>query len=225
MEGALPMIALATVVVSAGVIIVTAHFRKERVTELRQWARRNGFDYAEHAPSPLADATLPRVLQGHAPRTRHVLTGRRGRHSIIMFELTHPTGRRGGGPTLTHRVVAVRTPGPGAELEIRRRDLARTVPFDERGTPEEIEKAFASAFHTIGGDERFTRSALGQSTISWLLSDFRSRSFPVRFTVGHALTWTPMRLDPDRALTAADYLIDLVDHVPSHAWACDTAGS
>lgn len=225
MEGALPMIALAAVVVSAGVIIVAAHFRKERVTELRQWAKRNGFDYAEHAASPLTDATLPRALQGHTARARHILTGQRGRHAIIMFELTHSTDRRGGGPGATHRIVAVRTPGPGADLEIRRRDLARTVAFDERGTPEEIEKAFASAFHTIGGDERFTRSALGPNTISWLLSDFRSRSFPVRFTGGHVLTWTPMRLDPDRALTAADYLIDLVDHVPSHAWAYDTADS
>lgn len=225
MEGALPMIALATVVVSAGVIIVAAHFRKERVTELRQWAQRNGFGYVEHAPVPLADTALPRILQSHAPRARHLLTGRRGRHSVIMFELNHPADRRGGGAALAHRVVAVRTPGPVANLEIRRRDLAHAVPFDERGTPEEVEKAFASAFHTIGGDERFTRNALGRNTISWMLADFRSRSFPVRFADGHVLTWTPMRLDPDRALTAADYLIDLVDRVPSHVWACDTADS
>lgn len=225
MEGALPMLALATVVVSAGVIIVAAHFRKERVTELRQWADQNGFEYAEHAPLPLADTALPRVLHGHASRAHHVLTGHHGRHAITMFELTRPTDRCDTGPTPTHRVVAVHTPGPGANLEIRRRDLARTVAFDGHGTPEETEKAFASAFHTIGGDELFTQSVLAQETIAWLLSDCRSRSFPMRFAGGHVLTWAPMRLEPDRALTAADYLIDLVDRVPSRVWTCDTTGS
>ncbi len=61
--------------------------------------------------------------------------------------------------------------------------------------------------------------------MEWLLSDPRSRSFPVRFTGEHVLTWAVMRLDPDRALTAADYLIDLIDRVPAQAGGTHATGS
>ena len=226
MEGALPLIALVAVVVSAGVITVAAHFRQERVAELRGWAREHDWDYVEQHPSPLADVTLPEELRAPGVRARHVLTGRRGRHLVTLFELDRPSGRGGDGPApRPHRIVAVRAPGPGAELEIHRRDLSRTVSFDGRGEPEEIDRAFAGAFRTSGDDERFARAVLTRGTVAWLLSDCRSRSLPVRFSGGHVLTWAPMRLDPARALTAADYLIDLVDRIPGRAWELDTAGS
>ncbi|GHC91272.1 hypothetical protein GCM10007079_38440 [Nocardiopsis terrae] len=226
MEGALSLLALVTVVVSAGVITVAAHFRKERATELQAWAREHGWHYTEHHPSPLEDAVLPRAVQGPDTRARHVLTGRRGTHLTTMFEVTRstsPVSRRGSGQERqTYRVVAVRTPGPGADLEIHRRDLARIVSLDGRGDPEEVGRAFSEAFRTVGTDDDFTRAVLGQDTVSWLLSDCRSRSLPVRFTGSHVLTWAAMHLDPDRALTAADYLIDLVDRIPAQAWERDT---
>lgn len=228
MEGALSLIALVAVVVSAGAITVAAHFRKERVTELQSWARGHGWHYTEHHPRPLEEATLPVALHGPDPRVRHVLTGRRGAHLVTMFELTHsdPNARRGTGrPRRTRRVVAVHTPGPGADLEILRRDLARTVSLDASGGPEEVRRSFAEAFRTVGSDDRFTDAVLDHDTVSWLLADSRSRSFPVRFTGGHVLTWATLRLDPDRALAAADYLIELVSRVPARAWAHDTAGS
>ncbi|MBR8744077.1 hypothetical protein [Nocardiopsis sp. MG754419] len=223
MEGALSMIALVAVVVSAGAITVAAHFRKERVTELHSWAREHGWEYAEHDDPPLEGATLPDALLGHSPRVRHVLRGVRGRHRVVMFELTLVGGRRGG--ETVHRVVAVSTPGPGADLEIHRRDLARTVSFDGRGAPEEVRASFSAAFHVVGADAHFTRAVLDHATASWLLSDWRSRSFPLRFTGEHLLTWAPMGLDPARALTAADYLIALVERVPDQAWEHHTAGS
>lgn len=229
MEGALSLIALVVVVVSAGAITVAAHFRKERVTELKGWAGEHGWHYTEHHPRPLEEATLPLALRGKDPRVQHVLTGRRGAHLVTMFELTHSSStaaRRGTGRARhTHRVVAVHTPGPGADLEIRRRDLARTVSLDGRGGPEEVGRAFAEAFHTASSDDHFTRTVLDHDTVSWLLSDCRSRSLPVRFTGGHVMTWAAMRLDPDRALTAADYLIELVIRVPDQAWERNTTGS
>jgi hypothetical protein len=229
MEGALSLIALVAVVVSAGVITVAAHFRKERVTELRHWADEHGWHYTEHHPRPLEEATLPPALRGRDPRVRHVLTGRRGAHLVTMYELSHsaptPARRDTGRARHTHRVVAVHTPSSGAELEIRRRDLARTVSLDGRGGPEQVGRAFTEAFHTVSSDDRFARAVLDHGTVSWLLSDCRSRSLPVRFTGGHVMTWAAMRLDPDRALTAADYLIDLVSRVPDQAWERDTTGS
>lgn len=224
MEGALPLIALVTVVVSTGAIIVAAHFRKERVTELKAWAHEHGWEYVEQRSLPLEGATLPDALRGHDPRARHVLSGHRGRHPVTIFELTHTADRRGG-ETTTHRVVAVGTPGPGADLEIHRRDLARAVSFDGRGAPAQVEISFSGAFHTVGADEHFTRSVLDHETAAWLLSDCRSRSLPIRFTGDHILTWAPMRLDPDRALTAAGYLIDLVDRIPDRAWGGHSTGS
>lgn len=224
MEGALPMIALATVVVSAGAIIIAAHFRKERVSELNAWARAHGWEYVEQGSPPLEGVTLPDALRGHDPRARHVLTGHRGHHQVTAFELTHGPDRRGG-ETTTHRVVAVRTPGHGADLEIHRRDLARAVSFDGRGEPAQVEVSFSGAFRTVGADEHFTRAVLDHATAAWLLSDCRSRSLPIRFTGDHILTWAPMRLDPDRALTAADYLIDLVNRIPRRAWQPHTTGT
>jgi hypothetical protein len=226
MEGVLAVIALVAVVVSAGAITVAAHFRTERASGMRAWAREHGWHYTENHPRPLEDATLPRPVRGEHARAQHVLTGRRGQYLVTAFEHTHSASapaRRGTGRTRhTYRVVAVRTPGPGAELEIRRRDLARTVPHDGSG---DVDTAFASAFHTVGSDDEFTRSVLDRDTAAWLLADSRSRSLPVRFTGDYVLTWAPMGLDPDRALTAADYLIELVNRIPARAWKRHTHGA
>ncbi|WP_017572248.1 hypothetical protein [Nocardiopsis halotolerans] len=207
MEGALPAIALVVVVMAAGTVVVAAHFRKERATELRVWARERGWTYTEHLPNPLGEATLPRSTLGAHPRAQHVLTGRRGQHLVVAFEQTHTVGRGADRVRRVHRVVAVRTPGPNADLQIlRRRD---------RGASDD---AFDSAFHTEGDDPAFTGAVLDGVVTRWLLADPRSRSLPVRFSGDYVLTWTAMRLDPDRALTAADYLIALVERVPAEAW-------
>ena len=207
MEGALPVLALVAVVVTAGAVAVSAHFRKERAAELRGWAHAHGWTYTEHHPAPLGDAALPRPLGGRSPRFRHVLAGRHSGHRVTFFEHTpRPATRGAEGDEHTYRVVAVRTPGIDADLEIRRRDDTA-----------DRETAFEHAFQ-VSGCDGFARAALDRETSEWLFSDPRSRSFPVRFTGEHVLTWAVMRLDPDRALTAADYLIDLIDRVPSQAW-------
>ncbi|MCY9784921.1 hypothetical protein KIK06_13570 [Nocardiopsis sp. EMB25] len=218
MEGALSVIALVAVVVSAGAITVAAHFRKDRAAELRSWAHEHGWHYTDHHPRPLEDTVLPRAVHGQHARSQYVLTGRRGTHLVTAFEYTHAASasdRRGTGRSRhTYRIVAVRTPGPNAELEIRRRVVPRPV---ADGT-EPIDAVFDLTFHTAGSDTAFTRAVLDRATRAWLLADTRSRSLPVRFSGDHVLTWAPMRLDPDRALTAADYLIDLVNRVPTTAW-------
>lgn len=216
MEGALSVIALVTVVVSTGAITVTAHFRKGRTDELRTWARARGWAYTESHPRPLEDTVLPRGTHGPRARSQHVLTGRHGRHEVTFFEYSHTlptTTRRGAGRTRhTYRIVAVRLPKAGPDLEIHRRAPVGGV------TGEDPESAFAEAFTTNGSDNEFTRAALDRPLTSWLLTDPRAHSLPVRFSGSYVLTWVAMRLDPDRALTAADYLIDLLERVPAEAW-------
>ncbi|WP_159942296.1 MULTISPECIES: hypothetical protein [unclassified Nocardiopsis] len=207
MEGALSVIALVAVVLSAGTIAVAAHFRKERAAGLRDWAHAHGWTYTEHLPDPLGEAVLPRSALGPHPRALHVLTGRRGPHLVTAFEQTHTTGRGTDRVRHVHRIVAVRTPGPGAELQIVRR----------RGS-ETSDDTFGSAFQAVGRDPGFTAAVLDGVVTKWLLADPRSRSLPVRFSGDYVLTWAAMRLDPDRALTAADYLIDLVERIPADAW-------
>ncbi|OLT28945.1 hypothetical protein BJF83_13480 [Nocardiopsis sp. CNR-923] len=225
MEGALSLVALVAVVVSAGVITVAAHFRMDRATALRAWAHANGWHYTDHHPRPLEDTVLPRAVHGQHARSQHVLTGRRGAHLVTAFEHSHTAtaaDRRGNGRSrLTYRIVAVRTPGPNAELEIRRRVELRPATGDG---VEPVDTVFDAAFQTTGSDATFTHAVLDQATRRWLLADSRSRSLPVRFSGDHVLTWAPMRLDPARALTAADYLIELVDRVPSTAWNGRTTG-
>lgn len=208
MEGALSVIALAAVVISAGTVVVAAHFRKERVTELRNWARERGWSYTDHLPRPLGEVSLPQRAHGRLPRARHVLAGRHGPHLVIAFEHTHTARKVAGKARHVHRVVAVRTPGPNAELEI--------LPRWEHGAPST--DAFDNAFRTVGGDPGFTDAVFDTSITKWLLSDPRSRSLPVRFSGDYVFTWAAMRLDPDRALTAADYLIDFVERIPAKAW-------
>ncbi|MEV2276571.1 hypothetical protein AB0I72_13360 [Nocardiopsis sp. NPDC049922] len=225
MEGALSLVALVAVVVSAGAITVAAHFRKDRAAALRAWARAHGWHYTDNHPRPLEDTVLPCTVHGQHARSQHVLTGRRGAYLVTAFEYTHPAtaaDRRGTGRSRhTYRIVAVRTPGPNAELEIRRRVEPRSA---TGGDPDRVDTVFDAAFQTTGSDSAFTRSVLDPATRKWLLADARSRSLPVRFSGDHVLTWAPMRLDPDRALTAADYLVELVDRVPSTAWNGRTTG-
>lgn len=212
MEGALSVIALATVVVSAGVITVAAHFRKGRTDELKAWARAHGWHYAESHPRPLEDAVLPRGTRGPRPRSQHVLTGRHGRHEVTAFEHSYAaTPRREMGKARhTYRIVAVRIPEASPDLEIRRR-------APDSGS------AFTGSFHADGSDSEFTRAILGRPLTSWLLSDPRSHSLPVRFSGSYVLTWAAMRLDPDRALTAANYLIELLERIPAEVWKRSTA--
>ena len=214
MEGVLPTIALVVVVVSVGAITVAAHFREDRVGELRAWARDNGWTYTDQHPAPLGEAVLPTEPGTRKSRRRHVLDGRRGVYRVTAFEHVQsvPVTTEQGVAHVEyiHRVVAVRTPGVGTDLEIRRRT-------PRAGTADEA-APFGAAFQTTGGDSEFARSVLGGALTSWLLSDTRSRSRPVRFTGGYVLTWAPMRLAPDRALIAADYLIDLLEHIPRQTW-------
>lgn len=207
MEGALSVIALVVVTLSAGTIAVAAHFRKERTVVLRAWAQEHGWTYTEHTARPLGEATLPLPTSGPRPRTQHVLTGLRGRHLVVAFEQTHTKGRGASRMRHAHRVVAVRVPGPSAELQIvRRRDR------------EASEDTFDGAFRTVSEDPAFADAVLDGVVTRWLLADPRSRSLPVRFSGDYVLTWAAMRLDPDRALTAADYLIALVERIPARAW-------
>lgn len=214
MEGVLPTIALVVVVVSVGAITVAAHFRKDRAGELRAWARDNGWIYTDQHPAPLGEAVLPTEPGARRSRHQHVLEGRRGVYRVTAFEHVQsvPVTTEQGVAHVehTHRVVAVRTPGVGTDLEIRRR-APRAGAADEAAP-------FGAAFQTTGGDSEFARSVLDGALISWLLSDTRSRSLPVRFTGGYVLTRAPMRLAPDRALIAADYLIDLLEHIPRQTW-------
>lgn len=216
MEGALSVIALVAVVVSAGVITVSAHFRKGRAGELRNWAHAHDWEYTESHSHPLRDTVLPRDTHGPRPRSQHVLTGRRGRHEVTFFEYSHAlptsTRRSAGKNRHTYRIVAVRLPVAGPDLEIRRRLPGGGTPGEDPGS------AFTQAFRTDGSDNEFTRAALDQPLTSWLLSDPRTHSLPVRFSGSYVLTWVAMRLDPDRALTAADYLIDLLERVPDEVW-------
>lgn len=217
MEGVLPMIALVVVVVTVGAITVAAHFAKERVGELRAWARDNGWTYTDRHPAPLGEAALPTGPGVRRSRHQHVLTGSWGLYRVTAFEHVQAVpvaeGEGSGHVEHVHRVVAVRTPGVGGDLEIRRR-------APHAGAAEGPAEAgpFGTAFDTSGGDSEFARSVLDGDLASWLLADPRSRSLPVRFTGGYVLTWAPMRLDPDRALLAADYLIDLLEHIPHQTW-------
>ncbi|WP_017609066.1 hypothetical protein [Nocardiopsis xinjiangensis] len=213
MEGVLPTIALVVVVVTVGAITVAAHFREDRGGESRAWARENGWTYTDQHPAPLGEAVLPTEPGTRKSRCRHVLDGRRGVYRVTAFEHVQsvPVTTEQGVARIEyiHRVVAVRTPGVGTDLEIRRRTHAGTI---DGAAP------FGAAFQTTGGDSEFARSVLDGTLTSWLLSDTRSRSLPVRFTGGYVLTWAPMRLAPDRALIAADYLIDLLEHIPRQTW-------
>lgn len=214
MVGVLPTIALVVVVASVGAITVAAHFRKDRVGEFRAWARDNGWTYTDQHPAPLGEAVLATEPGTRRSRHQHVLDGRRGVYRVTVFEHVQsvPVTTEQGVAHVehTHRVVAVRTPGVGTDLEIRRRTPC-TGAADEAAH-------FGAAFQTTGGDSKFARSVLDGALTSWLLSDTRSRSLPVRFTGGYVLTWAPMRLAPDRALIAADYLIDLLERIPRQTW-------
>ncbi|MBE2998965.1 hypothetical protein IDM40_09670 [Nocardiopsis sp. HNM0947] len=213
MEGVLPTIALVVVVVTVGAITVAAHFGKDRVGELRAWARDNGWTYTDRHPAPLGDAVVPTEPGVRRSRHQHVLTGSWGLYRVTAFEhvqtVAVTTERGTGHAEHVHRVVAVRTPGVGTDLEIRRR---APHPGAAEGAP------FGTAFDTSGGDSDFARSVLDGDLTAWLLADPRSRSLPVRFTGGYVLTWAPMQLDPERALLAADYLIDLLEHIPRQTW-------
>ncbi|MBB6119223.1 hypothetical protein [Nocardiopsis algeriensis] len=212
MEGTLSVVALVAVVASAGAITFSSHFRQERAAEIRSWARERGWSYAASRTWQPARAALP-LGPGGDPVLSHVLTGRHRSREVTAFEFTRsaPGSSRGTGEASrpTYCAVAVRAPGPCPDLRIHHRG-----PADPGPAATAFERAFASS----GGDPDFTRAVLSSGTVAWLLADPRSRSLPVRFSGEYVFTWTSMRLRPRRVLTAADYLVELVDHIPAEAW-------
>lgn len=185
---------------------------KARAVRLRAFAAEAGWRYTEKDKSliPIRYVGTPFRI-GNERMARHVLSGTHRDREVTGFEYSYRKG------TSTHRFTVVTLPLPawGPTLELGRERLAHRV----RGRDLQLESdEFNTAFRIDTSDDRFAYDVLHPRMMEFLLADGRTQELPVRFERRDLLTWCGGPIDPDRLAGMADYLCDVLDHVPAHAW-------
>lgn len=185
---------------------------RARATRLREFATRTGWRYREKDKGVIPIRYLGTPFRiGNERMARHVLSGTHRDREVTGFEYSYRKG------TSTHRFTVVTVPLPawGPTLELGRERLAHRV----RGRDLQLESdEFNAAFRIDTSDDRFAYDVLHPRMMAFLLADGRAQELPVRFERRDLLTWCGGPMAEDRLLGMADYLCDVLDHVPAHAW-------
>jgi hypothetical protein len=201
------------------VLVVTAEKRKrkKKAATLSEFARRHGWTYRPSDPS-LVQRWRGQPFTGRGG-AEHILYGAYRAHHVLMFEYNHTQFEIKASDDMSagavySTVVALTLPGPRPWLQVTPRGWGLSERFDKA-----FEVSTSGNPHLDAGvaGERFAADVLHAGLMDWMVRDERARENPVRFEGTELLTWSEGRLDADRALRLADYLIDFVGQVPDFA--------
>lgn len=193
-------------------MLVTWRRHRARSTRLRAFATEQGWRYLEKDKGLIPVRYLGTPFRTGNERTAaHVLSGTHRDREVTGFEYSYRTA----GSTCQFTVVTLPLPSRGPTLELARERLAHRL----RGRDLQLESdEFNAAFRIDADDDRFAYAVLHPRMMEFLLADGRSRDLPVRFERRDLLTWCGGPMSEDRLLGMADYLCDVLDRVPAHAW-------
>jgi hypothetical protein len=221
MEMLLAVAVVATL--GVGYFVIAQYLHRKRITELTEWARANGWTYAER-DDELVDRFVGLPFgRGFGRSAQHVLTTTMAGRPVVAFEYSYKE-RQGSGKnqrtvTYTFEVVATSIPVPRPTLQVTLEHLGtrllNAVGLDDLQLESE---EFNRTFRISTEDPKFAYDVLHPRTMEWMLGDPRARELPFRFERSDVLTWESGRLDPQRAAWAATYLLDVVDRVPEFVW-------
>lgn len=213
-------------VLSVTVLIV--RFRRAR--RLIRWAKARGWDYRERDPSlndtfggPPFIVDVDRV----SAYPRQVLSGpHRGRQVLAFEYYIGPSSSvvSDSSESEIFHVVAVSLPAQRPLLEVMAWNTGENPNL--LLAPQEVRPphpGFAEAFHVRTENGRFAHDVLNPHTAHWMLSDPRAGGLPLRFQGDMLVTWWREKLDPERTLWMADYLVDLLEKVPPFVWGAPPA--
>jgi hypothetical protein len=187
---------------------------------VRAWAERRGWRYQAFAPRERLRG-FAIFSQGFMSVAVNLISGTHRGHRVKAFSYRTTSG--GGSKSELHRyevvAVALGTRVPMLQLHPLpwwRRLLRLGGDHSDLRTGHPV---FDARFRVETRDPEFARAVLGGGVVEWLASDRRAAAQPLRFSDDELLTWRSGWLSPDRALEAADFLIDLVERIPAEVLA------
>lgn len=217
--GMVVLILLLTGVIVIVILAIQSSVRQKKVARLRAWAEQQGWRYDEQRPELAHQFDGAPFTGGRGAKAEHVLTGSHRGHRAVLYEYTYTSSNGQTSTQHTHQITALSLPTSTPVLEVKEQHLGHMllnlIGFHDVQLGDE---EFDATFRVSTTDDDFAHMVLNADTRSWLLAQGPGRRAPFRFTGNHLISWESTALNPDYAHDVADYLADLVDHVPEHAW-------
>ncbi|GAA4938148.1 hypothetical protein GCM10023224_19200 [Streptomonospora halophila] len=226
MDSVLPLVPVAVVAMIAVFVLLAfvlqRILRSRKAAQWSEWARENGWEYAEDRPDMIG--ILATALNPQRYKVQHVLSRTYRGRWVFTYEHLERVPHRSDGShgTRYRRAVAVTLPAPAPKLGIGPEtgaismedvlDLAGSSILD-MGRP-----SFDAACRVTAADEDFARAVLTPEVMDRLLARHEQGRPPVRFNGHYLAAAEEGRLQPDEALRVADELIDLLEAVPGQVW-------
>ncbi|GAA2291189.1 hypothetical protein GCM10010234_35370 [Streptomyces hawaiiensis] len=207
---------------------VRSHREDKRIrqawAELPRVAAERGWTYEQRARGQATQycGIGPMPGSGSNLSAWHYITGEFRGRSFKCFEHRYNSPISGNQPGERKRptieaIFMVTAPGSGRPVEILRPSKTDVL-LDRRSRMRLDIPEFDDTFRVIAQDEHFARSLLSGSMASFLLADPRARKYPLQLRDGELFTWYTGTLSPEALEEKLNYLCDVLDQIPAHAW-------
>lgn len=195
---------------------------REGWSDLGRVAAERGWTYQQRARGQATHyGGVGHIPSGSNLSTWHRTAGEFRGRSFVCFEYRAVNVSadldEGDARPIIHSYFMISTPGSGPATEILRPSKLDVL-FDRRpsmrlGIPE-----FDEAFRVVTRDEAWARNLLGDSMVSFLLTDPRAKRFPLELREDELFTWYKGTLSPQALDEGLNYLCDVLDRIPAQSW-------
>jgi len=197
---------------------------REEYAQLARIAPERGWAYMQHTYGRIDQYCGVSCLPGKGTNLSawHYTTGAFRGRPFVYFEYryvspmsTHEVGEPR--QPIIHAVFVVTTPGSVPFVQIYRPDKLDSI-LDRRARIQSGMPEFDEEFRIVTKEEAFFRNALSDSLVPFVLTDPRAKKSPIVLRDDQLLTWYKGTLSPQAADEKLNYLCDVLDRIPEHAW-------
>ncbi|MFI9776636.1 hypothetical protein ACIHCV_18230 [Streptomyces sp. NPDC051956] len=193
--------------------------------ELEGVAAAHGWTYERRARGRATEfcGVGPMPGKGANLTAWHYITGEFRGRAFKCFEYRYSNPLSGGSQagdsrTLTFEsIFLVSAPGSGPFLQVGRPSKLDTVMGRRPRTLLDVPE-FDKKFRVATDDESFVQNVLTDDVRAFLLSDQRAETNPLRVRDDELFTWYTGYLSQQAIEDRLNYLCDVIDRIPAHAW-------
>lgn len=197
---------------------------REDWKELERIASERGWTYTARARGQLDQycGVGPMPDRGENLSAWHYTTGEFRGRSFKCFEHRYNSPMSGGEAAERKRpiietVFVVTAPGSGPSMEVLRPSKLDVV-LDRRPRMPLGTLEFDEEFRIVTEDETFVRNVLSADVVSFLLAHPQAKESPLQLRDNELFTWYTGTLSPQAVDEKLNYLCDVLDRIPAHAW-------
>jgi hypothetical protein len=203
------------VVVVGGTLLWLYLRNHRRGDPIARLAAHYGFEYWPEDPFREGPTVADLMGFGGGRTVHHVVRGQYRGRRLQAFERRSGQARIIADPSDSEQVVSVALPAPRPRLQVGpetgfTRSFENDLKFENQ--------AFNDVFRVWSDSPRFAHDVIHPRMMEWMLADPRARRYEWRLDgVWISITWKGF-LDPAELIPAADFLIDVLDRIPTHVW-------